>query len=85
VGENRTAPVVTEFNDDIHFTQTLMNWTGVDRHDAPGPTQSAEVNPLAQQLPRHGIQAYEQDLMENVVDYERFGIPTACRRTPRWV
>jgi len=70
-------PSVTEFNDDIHFTQTLMNWDWGLIDTTPRDQLNLLKSIL---LPNSYLdtasQAYEQDLMENVVDYERFGIPT---------
>jgi len=80
-------PSVTEFNDDIHFTQTLMNWDwGLIDTTPRDQTQSAEVNPLAQQLPRHGIPGVRtgsDGRTSSITSDSAF--PRVCRRTPRWV
>jgi hypothetical protein len=70
-------PSVTEFNDDIHFTQTIPNWDWGLIETTPRD----QLNLLKSILFPHDYldqesQEYEQNLMENVVDYERFGIPT---------
>jgi hypothetical protein len=70
-------PSVTTFNDDLHYTQSVTNWDW----GLFDTTPRDQLNLLKTILfPNTYLDAasqeYEQDLMENVVDYERFGIPT---------
>lgn len=70
-------PSVTEFNKDLHYTQSITNWDW-GKFDTTPRDQLKLLKtilfPNAYLTP--ASQEYEQDLMENVVDYERFGIPT---------
>jgi beta-lactamase class A len=70
-------PAITTFNQSIGFTQTIESWDWglIDT------TPRDQLNLLKTILfPNHVLntasQSYEQNLMENVADYERFGIPT---------
>jgi hypothetical protein len=70
-------PSVTEFNDDLHYTQSITSWDWGEFDTTPRD----QLNLLKTILfPNKYLdeesQEYEQNLMENVVDYERFGIPT---------
>jgi hypothetical protein len=69
-------PSVTEFNDDLHYTQSLTSWSWGEVDTTPRD----QLQLLKAILFPNGYldaasQQYEQDLMQNVVDYERFGLP----------
>jgi hypothetical protein len=70
-------PSVTTFNDHLHYTQSITNWDwglfDTTPHDQLNLLKTI-LFPNVYLTP--ASQAYEQNLMENVVDYERFGIPT---------
>jgi beta-lactamase class A len=70
-------PSVTTFNDHLHYTQSITNWDwgmfDTTPHDQLDLLKTI-LFPNVYLTP--ASQAYEQNLMENVVDYERFGIPT---------
>jgi hypothetical protein len=70
-------PSVTEFNDDIHFSQTITNWDWGYIDTTPrDQLQLLKAIVLPNKYLDPASQLYEQGLMENVADYERFGIPT---------
>jgi hypothetical protein len=70
-------PTVTEFNKDLKYTQSITNWDW-GKFDTDPRDQLQLLKTVL--FPNHYLdpasQQYEQNLMENVVDYERFGIPT---------
>jgi len=70
-------PSVTTFNDHLHYSQSITSWDwgmfDTTPHDQLNLLK-AILFPNKYLTP--ASQAYEQNLMENVVDYERFGIPT---------
>jgi beta-lactamase family protein len=70
-------PTVTEFNKDLKYTQSITNWDW-GKFDTDPRDQIQLLKTIV--LPNNNLdpasQEYEQDLMENVVDYERWGIPT---------
>jgi hypothetical protein len=70
-------PSVTQFNDVVHYTQSDTDWDWGNFDTTPRD----QLNLLkAILLPNTHLnkesQEYEQDLMEHVVDYEHWGIPT---------
>jgi hypothetical protein len=70
-------PSVTQFNSDLHYTQSVTDWDW-GKFDT---TPRDQLNLLRTILfPNNYLneesQEYEQNLMENVVDYEHWGIPT---------
>jgi hypothetical protein len=70
-------PALTTFNDDVHFTQTIPNWDwGIVDTTPRDQLQLLKAIVLPNQYLDPASQSYEQNLMENVADYERFGIPT---------
>jgi beta-lactamase class A len=70
-------PSVTEFNDDLHFSQTVTNWDWGFIDTTPrDQLQLLKAIVLPNQYLDPASRQYEQNLMENVADYERFGIPT---------
>jgi beta-lactamase class A len=70
-------PTVTEFNKDLKYTQSITNWDwGKFDTDPRDQLQLLKTILLPNNHLDPASQAYEQNLMENVVDYERFGIPT---------
>jgi hypothetical protein len=75
-------PSVTTFNDHLHYTQSITNWDwgmfDTTPHDQLNLLK-AILFPNKYLTP--ASQAYEQNLMENVVDYERFGVPTGVPST----
>jgi hypothetical protein len=78
-------PSVTKFNDDLHYSQSITNWDwglfDTTPHDQLNLLKTI-LFPNKYLTP--ASQAYEQNLMENVVDYERFGIPTGVpTKVPR--
>jgi hypothetical protein len=70
-------PSITAFNDDLHFTQTITNWDWGFVDTTPrDQLQLLKAIVLPNKYLDPASQSYEQSLMENVADYERFGIPT---------
>ncbi len=70
-------PSVTEFNKDLRYTQSITNWDwGKFDTDPRDQIQLLKAIVLPNSYLDPASQEYEQDLMENVVDYERWGIPT---------
>ncbi len=69
-------PSVTEFNDDIHFTQTITNWDWGFVDTTPrDQLQLLKTIVLPNKYLDPASQLFEQSLMQNVPDYARFGIP----------
>ena len=70
-------PSVTEFNNDLHFTQSDTSWAWGEFDTTPrDQLKLLKAILFPNSYLNAESQAYEQRLMENVVDYERFGIPT---------
>jgi len=70
-------PSVTEFNDDLHYTQSVTSWAWGEFDTTPhDQLQLLKAILFPNKYLNEESQEYEQNLMENVVDYERFGIPT---------
>jgi hypothetical protein len=70
-------PAMTTFNDDLHFTQTITNWDWGYVDTTPrDQLQLLKAIVLPNRFLDPASQQFEQSLMENVADYERFGIPT---------
>ena len=70
-------PYFAEFNDDIHFTQTIPNWDwGLVETTPRDQLELLKAIVLPNEYLDSASRAYEQNLMENVEEYERFGIPT---------
>lgn len=70
-------PALTMFNDDIHFTQTVTSWDwGLVETTPRDQLNLLKSIVLPNQYLGAASQQYEQSLMENVTNYERFGIPT---------
>jgi len=70
-------PSVTEFNDDLHYSQSITSWDwGLFDTTPRDQLQLLKAIVLPNQYLDPASQQYEQSLMENVADYERFGIPT---------
>jgi hypothetical protein len=70
-------PDVTEFNNDLHYTQSVTSWDWGEFDTTPhDQLQLLKTILFPNKFLNPESQAYEQNLMENVVDYERFGIPT---------
>ena len=70
-------PSVTEFNDDLHYTGSITSWDWGEFDTTPhDQLQLLKAILFPNKYLNEESQEYEQDLMENVVDYERFGIPT---------
>jgi beta-lactamase class A len=70
-------PDVTEFNNDVHYTQSITSWDWGEFDTTPhDQLQLLKTILFPNKYLDAASQEYEQDLMENVVDYERFGIPT---------
>jgi hypothetical protein len=70
-------PTVTAFNKDLRYTQSITNWDwGKFDTDPRDQLQLLKTIVLPNNYLNPASQQYEQNLMENVVDYERFGIPT---------
>jgi beta-lactamase class A len=69
-------PSVTEFNDDLHYTQSVTDWDWGEFDTTPrDQLQLLKVILFPNKYLDEESQEYEQNLMENVADYERFGIP----------
>jgi hypothetical protein len=70
-------PSVTEFNNDLHYTQSVTSWDWGEFDTTPhDQLQLLKAILFPNKYLNEESQEYEQNLMENVVDYERFGIPT---------
>ena len=70
-------PTIATFNDDIHFTQTITNWDwGFVETTPRDQLELLKTIVLPNPYLDPASQQYEQNLMENVAVYERFGIPT---------
>jgi beta-lactamase class A len=70
-------PEVTEFNNDLHYTESITSWDWGEFDTTPhDQLQLLKAILFPNKYLTPASQEYEQDLMENVVDYERFGIPT---------
>jgi hypothetical protein len=70
-------PSVTEFNNDVHYTQSVTSWDWGEFDTTPhDQLQLLKAILFPNKYLNEESQEYEQNLMENVVDYERFGIPT---------
>ncbi|MGB8197703.1 MAG: serine hydrolase, partial [Acidimicrobiales bacterium] len=70
-------PTVTEFNKDLRYTQSITNWDwGKFDTDPRDQIQLLKAIVLPNAYLDEESQEYEQDLMEHVVDYEHWGIPT---------
>ena len=70
-------PTVTEFNKDLNYTQSITNWDwGKFDTDPRDQIQFLKTIVLPNNYLDPASQEYEQDLMEHVVDYEHWGIPT---------
>ncbi|MGD0852123.1 MAG: serine hydrolase [Acidimicrobiales bacterium] len=70
-------PTVTEFNKDLHYSQSITSWDwGLFDTTPHDQLQLLKTILLPNKYLTPASQEYEQDLMQNVVDYERFGIPT---------
>jgi hypothetical protein len=70
-------PSVTEFNDDLHYTQSVTSWSWGEFDTTPrDQLQLLKTILFPNSYLNAASQEYEQDLMQNVVDYERFGLPT---------
>lgn len=74
----------TKFNDDIHFTQTSPNWDwGLLETTPRDQLQLLKAIVLPNKYLDPASQSYEQNLMESVEGYERFGIPTGVPTNAR--
>jgi hypothetical protein len=70
-------PTVTEFNKDLRYTQSITDWDwGKFDTDPRDQIQLLKTIVLPNAYLDPASQQYEQNLMEHVVDYERWGIPT---------
>jgi hypothetical protein len=70
-------PTVSEFNKDLHYSQSITNWDwGLFDTTPRDQLQLLKTILFPNEYLNEDSQEYEQDLMQNVVDYERFGIPT---------
>lgn len=70
-------PSVTEFNHDLHYSQSVTSWDWGQFDTTPrDQLKLLKTILLPNSYLNAGSQEYEQDLMENVVDYEHWGIPT---------
>jgi hypothetical protein len=70
-------PSVTAFNNDLHYTQSVTSWDWGEFDTTPhDQLQLLKAILFPNKYLNEESQEYEQNLMENVVDYERFGIPT---------
>jgi beta-lactamase class A len=70
-------PSVTTFNDHLHYTQSVTDWDWGEFDTTPrDQLQLLKTILLPNAYLEPASQEYEQDLMQNVVDYERFGVPT---------
>ena len=70
-------PSVTAFNKDLRYTQSITNWDwGKFDTDPRDQIQLLKTIVLPNAYLDTASQKYEQNLMEHVVDYERWGIPT---------
>ena len=70
-------PALTAFNDDLHFSQTTTNWDwGYVETTPRDQLQLLKAIVLPNAYLDTASRAYEQSLMENVADYQHFGIPT---------
>jgi hypothetical protein len=75
-------PSVTEFNSDLHYTQSVTSWDWGEFDTTPhDQLQLLKAILFPNKYLNEESQEYEQNLMENVVDYERFGIPTGVPTT----
>jgi hypothetical protein len=69
-------PSVTEFNDDLHYVQSITSWSwGLFDSTPRDQLQLLKVIVLPNTYLDPASQLFEQSLMNSVPDYERFGIP----------
>jgi hypothetical protein len=70
-------PSVTKFNKDLKYTQSITNWDwGKFDTDPRDQIQLLKTILFPNNYLDPASQQYEQNLMEHVVDYEHWGIPT---------
>ncbi len=70
-------PAVTEFNKDLHYTQSITSWDwGLFDTTPRDQLQLLKAIVLPSTYLNPESQAFEQGLMDHVADYEDWGIPT---------
>ena len=70
-------PSVSEFNAELHYSQSVTSWSWGEFATTPrDQLQLLKAVLLPNSILNAASRRYEQDLMQNVVDYERFGLPT---------
>jgi hypothetical protein len=70
-------PSVTEFNDDLHYVQSITSWSwGLFDTTPRDQLQLLKAIVLPNAFLDPASQLFERNLMNSVPDYERFGIPS---------